>query len=201
MRSALPRALAALAALALLAACGGDSKELKGIVRSDPLVVGDSSVTEATTGTTPAPFHFTAAKGELLVVYFGYTNCPDVCPTTLASLRSAVKELGDDGAKVDLAMITVDPDRDTPEILSSYLGSFATRYHALVPASQEELKAAEEAFLASSEVRTLDDGTIQVDHSGNAYVVDEAGTVVVEWPFGHAKEGMLNDLQVLFGRM
>jgi protein SCO1 len=183
---------------ALLTACGGDDPgELQGIVRSEPLVVGGASVTEVTEGIDPAPFAFVADPGELLVVYFGYTNCPDLCPTTLAALRSAKKELGDDADLVDLAMVTVDPARDTPEIMNDYLGSFTEKYHALVPASDEELSDAQEAFLVTSAVIEKSDGTFQVDHSANAFVVDENGVVLVEWPFGHAKAGMVNDLGVL----
>lgn len=203
MRSAAARVvLSALCAGTLLAACGGDDPgELQGIVRSEPLVVGGASVTEVTNGVDAAPFSFAADPGELLVVYFGYTNCPDLCPTTLAALRSAKKELGDDGELVDLAMVTVDPDRDTAEILNNYLGSFTERYHALVPSSDAELRAAEEAFLVTSDVIEKPDGSFQVDHSANAFVVDENGVVLVEWPFGHAKAGMVNDLGVLLDEL
>jgi protein SCO1/2 len=194
--------LSALCAGTLLGACGGDEPgELQGIVRSEPLVVGDVAVTEVTNGVEPGPFPFAAEPGQLLVVYFGYTNCPDLCPTTLAALRSAKKELGDDGDRVDLAMVTVDPDRDTAEILNNYLGSFTDQYHALVPASEAELRAAEDAFLVTSDVIEKPDGSFQVDHSANAFVVDENGVVLVEWPFGHAKAGMVNDLGVLIAQL
>lgn len=203
MRSVVARVvLSAFCAGALLGACGGDEPgELQGIVRSEPLVVGDAAVTEVTNGVEPGPFSFVADPGELLVVYFGYTNCPDLCPTTLAALRSAKKDLGDDGALVDLAMVTVDPARDTAEILNNYLGSFTEQYHALVPASEAELRAAEDAFLVTSDVIENPDGSIRVDHSANAFVVDENGIVLVEWPFGHAKAGMINDLGVLIDQL
>jgi protein SCO1/2 len=203
MRSVVTRVVvSALCAGTLLGACGGDEPgELQGIVRSEPLVVGDATVTEVTNGVEPGPFSFVADPGELLVVYFGYTNCPDLCPTTLASLRSAKKDLGEDGALVDLAMVTVDPGRDTAEIMNNYLGSFTEQYHALVPASEAELRAAEEAFLVTSDVIEKPDGSFQVDHSANAFVVDENGVVLVEWPFGHAKAGMINDLGVLIDEL
>jgi len=201
MRSVVARTVvAALAVTAALAGCGSDEPgELQGIVRSAPLVVGEVAVTDTTNGDTP--FSFVAADGELLIVYFGYTNCPDLCPTTLAAIRSAKKQIGDDAAKVDLAMVTVDPDRDTAEVLNGYLSSFTDRFHALVPASPEELKTAEDAFLVTSEVREMPDGTIEVDHAANAFVVDDQGEVLVEWPFGHGVDGMVNDLQVLFDEM
>jgi protein SCO1 len=184
----------------VLAGCGGSDARLQGIVRSAPLVVGDASVTEVTNDMAPTPFSFRAEPDELLVVYFGYTNCPDLCPTTLAALRSAMKQIGDDAERVDLAMVTVDPDRDAP-VLSQYLGSFVTRYHALVPQSDAELTAAQDAFLVTSSVQQRPGGDVIVEHSANAFVVDDAGNVVVEWPFGHSTAGMVNDLTVLFDEM
>jgi len=189
-----------------LAACGGGSPgALKGIVRDDPLDVGSVAVTDVTdTGLYSGEdeqFSFRARPGHLLVVYFGYTNCPDLCPTTLAELRAARRELGSDAERVDLAMVTVDPERDTPEVLNGYLSSFTDRFNALRPVSEPELVAVEDAFLASSTIVKNADGTIEVGHSANAYVVDEQGLVVVEWPFGHGKDGMANDLEFLFDDM
>jgi protein SCO1/2 len=191
----------ALALVASGAGCGEDTRELKGIVRDDPLVVGDVEVTDVTDGATAPTFAFRAQPGELLVAYFGYTSCPDICPTTLAELRSAKRQIGDDAERVDLAMVTVDPERDTAQVLNGYLGSFSERYHALRPASEEELRRAEDAFLAQSSITTTPEGEVQVEHSAAAYVVDENGVVVVEWPFGHGSENMANDLEVLFDQM
>lgn len=196
----------ALAGVIVLAACGGGSPgALKGIVRDDPLDVGSVVMTDVTdTGLYSdegEQFSFRARPGHLLVVYFGYTNCPDLCPTTLAELRAARRELGDEAERVDLAMVTVDPERDTAEVLNGYLSSFTDRFNALRPTSEPELVTAEDAFLASSTVVKNADGTIEVGHSANAYVVDEGGRVVVEWPFGHGKDGMANDLAFLFHDM
>ncbi len=182
-------------------ACGEDTAKLTGIVRDDPLVVGDVTVTDVTEGAAEPTFAFRAQPGELLVAYFGYTSCPDICPTTLAELRSAKRKLGDLADRVDLAMVTVDPERDTAEVLNGYLGSFSERYHALRPASEDELRTAERAFLAQSRITTTPDGKVEVEHSAAAYVVDENGIVVVEWPFGHGSENMASDLQVLFDKM
>lgn len=198
-----------MAACLALAGCGGDgdseASQLKGIVRNDPLVVGEVSIPEETDlaeGQAPAPFTFTAQPGELLVVYFGYTNCPDLCPTTMTALKQAKARLDpDEAAKIDLAMVTVDPERDTGEILSQYLSSFSDRYHALRTDDPDELRAAEDAFLASSSVTTRPDGAVEVGHTAVTYVVDDRGVVVVEWPFGVTPEIMANDLAYLFQHM
>lgn len=197
-------ALAAFAVLSLsvqLTACGGDEATMRGIVRDQPLEVGSVAVTDVTAGGLHADhegsFSFRAEPGHLLVVYFGYTNCPDLCPTTLALVRAAKKELGDDGRLIDLAMVTVDPNRDTAEVMNGFLASFTDAYHALVPANDAELRAAEEAFLASSTIVTNASGEIEVGHSATAYVVDADGLVRVEWPFGIDKAVMINDLEIL----
>lgn len=194
-------ALVTVVAIALaVGGCGGDGESaLLGYVPPTEKTVAGVSVTEVTDGAAGAPFSFEAAPGEVLVVYFGYTNCPDLCPTTLYAVRTARRRIGDLGAKVDLAMVTVDPERDTAQVLPMYLSSFADRYHALVPASEAELRAAEEAFRASSMVTKKPDGTVDVAHSSVAYVVDDTGHVVVEWPFGLEADAMANDLRLLLG--
>ena len=188
-------------------ACGGDGPEraLTGIVRDDPLRSNGVVVTDVTdSGAYPATadrFELVARPESLLVVYFGFTNCPDICPTSLAELRVALKRIGDDAERVDLAMITVDPERDTAEILNGYVGSFVERYHVLRPSSPEELEAVESAFLASSSVTKSPDGRVEVSHTATTYVVDENGVVQVELPFGHGLDNLINDLEVLLDRV
>lgn len=189
-----------LIALTTLVSCSGGDHSLTGLTRDEPLEVGRVAITDVTTGGTypsEGSLRFIAPPGQLLVVYFGFTNCPDLCPTTLAEVRSAVRRLGDDGNRIDWAMVTVDPERDTAVVLNGYLSSFTDRYHALRPASKFELEEAQAAFLATSTVTEAPDGTVEVSHSANAYVVDDTGRVVVEWPFGHGVDNMTNDLEVL----
>jgi protein SCO1/2 len=145
------------------------------------------------------PFTFRADKGELLVVYFGYTNCPDMCPTFLVALKNAKRNIGDLASRVDVAMVTVDPARDTADILPRYLSSFTDKFHALIPSTNEELSAVKDAFQATSAVTEIN-GKIEVAHSGTAYVVDDTGTVVIEWPFGLDTESMTNDLSILLNQ-
>lgn len=190
--------LAALAAAgALLAGCGSQESTITGLQRPEPLDVSGVTVTEVTGGAEQGDFRFLADPGEVLLVYFGYTSCPDVCPSTLADLRTARQQLGPDGERLDLAMVTVDPDRDTPELLDRYVGSFAERYHALRPVDAAELEAAEDAFLASSTVTTTDEGRVEVSHTGTVYAVDSSGRVLVEWAFGTPWRAIADDLRVL----
>lgn len=208
--TSLPAALALLWAVSVvgLSGCGADDapapgatgSELVGLTRDVPLQVGAVALPDQTVGGPGGELAFRAAPGELLVVYFGFTSCPDVCPTTLADLRAAREMLGEDGRRIDLAMVTVDPDRDTPEVLTAYLASFADRYHALRPTDRTDLEAAERAFGASSRVEKLPDGTVEVAHSATTYVIGAEGTVLVEWPFGTSAQDMAHDLRLLLAR-
>lgn len=178
----------------IVSACGGAStEELRGYQAPRAKTSAGVTVTEAISN---VPFELKAADGELLVVYFGYTHCPDICPTTLVAVKNAKKKIGELASNVDLAMITVDPNRDTAEILPKYLSSFTDKFHALIPANQKELRAAEEAFDATSSVTEVD-GKIEVVHGGSCYIVDSTGKVVDEWPFGMDAESMAHDLKIL----
>jgi protein SCO1/2 len=114
----------------------------------------------------------------------------------MVAIKNAKKKIGDLADRVDIAMITVDPERDTSNILPRYLSSFTDRFHALIPASDSELRAAEKAFGATSSVTKVD-GKVEVVHGGTAYIVDETGSVINQFPFGLDAESMANDLTVL----
>ena len=191
------RLIVVMCVLGALSSCGNEnSTELFGYVPPSVKSVANVTATQVTAQTT-TPFTFKAEQNEVLVVFFGYTNCPDICPATLANLKNAKKKLGDHASRVDVAMVTVDPERDTKEIMPKYLSSFLDRFHAIVPASAEELEATKDAFQAKSSVTTSADGKVEVTHSGTSYVVDDTGTVIIEWPFGIDVPSMTHDLNIL----
>lgn len=174
---------------------GGEARELVGyrpsaVQQVDSVSVPDVSHPDET-------FAFRADPGQVLIVYFGYTSCPDVCPTSLSIVKSTVRDLGDDGDRIDLAMVTVDPDRDTDEIMSGYLGSFLDRAHALRTTDPELLRNAADLFGVSYSVETQADGTVDVSHSGAMYAVDDTGKVMITWPFGVTKDDVQGDLETL----
>jgi protein SCO1/2 len=184
----------------VLAACGDDATtmgEYMGFRRDDPLQVGNLTMTRAFEDGAESPFTFRADDGKLLVVYFGFTNCPDLCPTTLADLRSAFRRLPGSEARVDVAMVTVDPQRDVPEKLVPYLKSFVADPIALRTEDESILEKVEDGFLASSTITTEANGRVNVSHTAGTYVVDSTGEVVLEWPFGIGADGMENDLRLL----
>lgn len=190
----LRRSAIGLACLAVLVACGADTtNELRGYRAPREKSSANVFVTDATTN---KPFELKAPEGELLVVYFGYTHCPDICPTTLVAVKNAEKKIGQLADRVRIAMVTVDPARDTAKVLPKYLSSFTNDFYALVPASDKELRTAEKAFDATSSVTEVD-GKIEVVHGGTCFIVDSTGKVVDEWPFGMDAESMAHDLKIL----
>ncbi len=189
-----------IALVAVTASCGAskEAKVISGYQLSPPPEVGALSLPDASAGDTD--FTFAAQTGHFMVVYFGYTQCPDVCPTTLAEVKKALQHIGDKAADVDLAMVTIDPNRDSGDLLTRYVQSFVPGSHALRTEDAERLQSVATGFGASYSVTTGATGDIEVSHSGNLYVVDTTGTVVLEWPFGLKADAIATDLEILLGK-
>lgn len=180
-------------------ACGSpEPAELSGFVRSPLPVVAGVSLPDA--GRGGEPLTMAAADDEVLVVYFGYTSCPDVCPTTMADLRSALGKLDPaDARRVDVAMATIDPGRDTDEVITAYVHAFFPEGHGLRTTDDEALRAAADAFGASYTVTTNGAGAVEVSHTGHLYAVDDEGRIQVTWPFGTKSDELAADLRILLG--
>lgn len=189
------RALAATAAVAIvaLAACGSDPHEFAGYQMEPAPQVGDVTLPDLADG--GRPFALRAEPGELLLVYFGYTNCPDACPTTLTDTSIAERQIEVDspGAadRIDMAMITVDPDRDL-DVLADYVQGFHEDGHALGTDDPAALAAAAQPF----GVTYLVNGA-EVSHSTHLYAVDDTGTVVMTWTWPTELDALTADLKEL----
>lgn len=142
-------------------------------------------------------FQYSCGSWRIADLVFGYTNCPDLCPTTLADIRAALARIGDDASKVSVAFVTIDPERDTAQLLTNYLSSFVDRFHVLRTTNFGELQVAKDAFLAASAIQKTADGKVEVSHTATAYIIDESGLVVDELPFGVGSDGFENDLKIL----
>lgn len=195
------RLLVGVAAALVLVACGSDDggdSTLTGIVR-DPAPVVDGTVLPSVADEGEI-VEFRARQGGLQAVYFGYTSCPDVCPTTLADLTVALRKLPDDqSAMVDTVMVTVDPDRDL-DILADYVRSFIPDADAAGTDDDDLLAEAAEPFGVVYSVTALDDGSIEVEHSPFLYVVNDRGELVVTWQFGETSDNMAADMATLLER-
>lgn len=188
--------IVAIAVLSVAAAsCGSGSDELSGFVRTPLPSV--AAVTLPDAGAGGAPFAMEASPGGLLLVYFGYTSCPDVCPTTLADLKKVFAALGDDAGRVTFAMETIDIDRDTDAIITSYVQAFLPDGHGLRADDDATLRAAADAFGANYKVTKDADGHYEVQHTAHLYAVDDEGLIRVTWAFGTAPEAIMHDIRQL----
>jgi protein SCO1/2 len=182
--------------IALTAGCGGGSgaRELSGYTLDPAPQVGDLSLPDA--AADGVAMSLRASPGGLLLVFFGYTNCPDVCPLTVSEIRSALGEI-DHPESVRVAMVTIDPNRDTPETLTNFVRSFVPNGHALRTTDDTVLRSIADRFGVSYSVTTADDGSVEVAHSGSVFVVDDTGEVRLVWTFGTTAQDMSADMSLL----
>jgi len=193
-----------LAGVLLLGACTSPERSLTGVERDDPLMVGQVSLPDVTAPELrgrgrieDGRLVFAATEGRLLLVYFGFLNCATICPTTLFDLRAALAALPTEAAeRIDVAFVTVDPERDGPQELADYLRHFFPRHHAL-RSTGDDLDTVLAAFLASVRIVLDDRGEPEIEHTSRLYAVDARGTVLVEWPFGTSIDALRSDLTLL----
>ncbi len=203
-----PRVSAFVVAFALVtASCGATGGPTKDTAFDDIVsrelptssaigqAVGEVSLPDA--ANSNAEFSFRAASDDLLVVYFGFTSCPDICPTTLADLKTALADIGNDAGRVEFAMITVDPERDSAATLVDYVQWFIPEAHALRTEDEETLDAVGDAFGAEFSVVKMADDNVEVFHTAYLYGVDDTGRVVATWPFGVEPTTLASDIRSL----
>jgi protein SCO1/2 len=143
-------------------------------------------------------FRLSRYRGKIVILSFGYTYCPDVCPTTLANLASLRKKLGGGAERVQVAYVTVDPGRDTPERLRAYTSVFDKTFLGLT-GTAEQLAAVKKAYNVSSQKEIADksSGFYLIHHSASVYFIDGAGYLRVIAPFGTPLEDMIHDAKIL----
>jgi protein SCO1/2 len=136
-------------------------------------------------------------RGKAVVVFFGYTQCPDVCPTTLASLAEAMKQLGPDADRVQVLFITVDPERDTPALLAQYVPAFDPRFLGLYGDAEATARTAKEFKIIYQKVPGSSAGTYTMDHSAGTYVFDPQGRLRLYVANGQGADVFAHDLREL----
>lgn len=143
-------------------------------------------------------------QGKLMILYFGYTSCPDVCPTSMAALRSAVRTLPrEQQRQLEFAMVTGDPARDSGKRLLEYIGYFFPEQpvYGYRTTDMARLAKAEDAFGAASEIEPHKRGeNYSVTHTAYLYAIDHNGDVLVMWPFGALSTEIAHDLRILLDR-
>jgi cytochrome oxidase Cu insertion factor (SCO1/SenC/PrrC family) len=139
-------------------------------------------------------------RGKLLIIYFGYTYCPDICPTELQQIGLAVEHLGDVGSAVQPLFITIDPARDTPEVLARYVPSFHPRLLGLTGTSDEIAAVAQEFKVVYTKYQPSDGGPYLIDHTGFVYIVDRSGKYRGFFPPGTPEDRMREMIKTILGQ-
>ena len=136
-------------------------------------------------------------KGKVVAIFFGYIYCPDVCPTTMAELASALKQLGADAKRVQVLFVTVDPERDTPELLGQYVSAFNSTFLGLYGTPEQIAETAKEykVFYQKEPGETPD--TYSVSHSAGTYLYDRQGRLRLFVPYGRGSAIFAHDIKAL----
>jgi protein SCO1/2 len=136
-------------------------------------------------------------KGKLVVVFFGFTQCPDVCPTTMAELAQVKKAMGANGDRVQGVFITVDPERDTPELLKAYLGSFDPSFVGLRGTLEQTADTAKDFKVFYAKVPGKSEGSYTMDHTAGSYIFDTTGKLRLFTRYGSGADALAADLKTL----
>ena len=177
----------------LLAACGPDAPKF----RSTDITGADFGRELALTGHDGKPRTLADFRGKLVVLFFGYTYCPDVCPTTLAEMAGVMKALGKDAERVQVLMVTVDPERDTREVLAQYVAAFDPRFLGLYGDAAATQRAAKEFKIFYEKRPGATPSAYSVDHSGQSYVLDDKGNLRLFARHDRIAADLADDLRTL----
>jgi protein SCO1 len=176
-----------------LAACGPDRPQFKntdltGASYGKALALADH------TGKLRTLAEF---AGKVVVVFFGFTQCPDVCPTTLAGMKAVKSKLGEDGKRLQVLFVTVDPERDTPELLAQYVSAFDPSFIGLRGEPEATAQVAKDFKVFYQKVPGKTPDTYTVDHLAGSYVYDPAGRLRLYVRHGQLPDAIAADVKLL----
>jgi protein SCO1/2 len=136
-------------------------------------------------------------KGKAVVMFFGYTHCPDVCPTTMTDVAQALNLLGNDADRVQVLFVTVDPERDTPALLAKYVPAFNPGFLGLYGDEAATAKVAKDFRVFYQKHQGKSSQSYDVDHTAGTYVFDTSGKLRLFMSYGQGAEVIAQDLRVL----
>ncbi len=145
------------------------------------------------------PVDIAALEGDVVFIYFGYTHCPDVCPLTLGTVDDALDALGDEAERVSTIMVTVDPMRDTPEVLDAYVANFDESFRGVWGEEPDIRSVATQYGVTYEYDEAGDDGSYLVAHTASLLAIDPEGALRVIYPFGVTADDLTADLEELLG--
>jgi protein SCO1/2 len=136
-------------------------------------------------------------KGKVVVMFFGYAQCPDVCPTTMTEMAQVKQQLGSDGDKLQVLFVTVDPERDTPAVMKAYMGAFDPAFVALIPTPEQLAALAKDYKVYYKKVEGKTPTSYSMDHSAASFVYDTEGRLRLYARYGAGVPAMVSDLRAL----
>lgn len=136
-------------------------------------------------------------KGKVVVVFFGYTQCPDVCPTSMQEMAEVKRMLGKDGDRLQSIFVTVDPERDTAEMLKAYMGNFDPSFLALRGTPEQTAAVAKDFKIYYKKVDGKTPTSYTMDHSAGSYIYDTQGRLRVYYRYGSGAEALAADVRTL----
>jgi protein SCO1 len=137
-------------------------------------------------------------KGKVVVLFFGYAQCPDVCPTTMTEMAQVKQQLGSDGDKLQVLFVTVDPERDTPDVMKAYMGAFDPSFIALIPTPEQLPALAKDYKVYYKKVEGKTPTSYSMDHSAASVVYDPQGRLRLYTRYGAGVPAMVTDIKALF---
>ena len=165
----------------------------RGSIITPPVPAPDFTLADGLGGN----FQLSEQRGKLVLIFFGYTACPDVCPTALSEMKLVQKRLGSLAENVRFVFITVDPERDTPELVAKYAASFSPSFVGL-SGSEEDLQPVWQKYGVYREKRTTTSATgYLMDHSAFVYVIDRNGNMRETFSFSTPVDDMVDDVRYL----
>jgi len=197
MKKLLPTLVAACALALSVAACDKlPGKQAASFQNTD--VTGlDYAKGFSLTDHTGKPRTLADYKGKVVIVFFGYTQCPDVCPTTMAEMAGVMQKLGPQADQVQVLFITLDPERDTQPLLASYVPAFDKRFAGLYGTLEQTAKTAKDFKVFYSKVPGKDPGSYTIDHMAGSYVFDRDGRLRLFIRHGVGADAIVHDVRQL----
>lgn len=190
---ALSGALALSMTAGLLAACSPDKPAFKSIDLTGADYANGFSLADH----NGQPRTLKDFAGKIIVVFFGFTQCPDVCPTSMAELAQVKQLLGPDGDRLQGIFITLDPERDTPELLKAYMANFDPSFLALRPTLAQLPQVSKDFKIYYKKVDGKTPGSYTLDHSAGSYVYDAKGQLRLYSRYGAGAEALASDIRLL----
>jgi protein SCO1/2 len=148
---------------------------------------------------TGEPVELSDLDGQVVLVYFGYTYCPDLCPTMLGTISRALDDIGDDVERVTAMMVTVDPGRDTPEVLANYVAHFGDHIRGVWGTESDVRSAASGYGVAFTYDEPDEEGNYLVSHTGSLFAIDPGGALRVVYPVELTSDALAADLRDMLG--